>query len=104
MKWSKPPRKRDRRGEVERLRLRFARLAVHGKAQGCGLGAGLLLDALGRMLQVAGLVGIRALAVHAKDEQAAAFYRHFCFTSSPTDPRHLFMLINDIRAAAQQKS
>jgi len=80
----------------------LARLAVHTKAQGHGLGAGLLLDALGRTLQVADLIGIRALAVHAKDERAAAFYRHFGFTASPTDSRHLFMLVKDIRLAVGQ--
>jgi GNAT superfamily N-acetyltransferase len=81
----------------------LARLAVHASAQGRGIGAGLLLDALGRTLQVADVVGIRALAVHAKDDQAAAFYRHFGFAPSPTDPRHLFMIIKDIRLAAGQK-
>jgi GNAT superfamily N-acetyltransferase len=81
----------------------LARLAVHSSAQGRGVGAGLLLDALGRTLQVADVVGIRALAVHAKDEQAAAFYRHFGFAPSPTDSRHLFMIIKDIRLAAGQK-
>jgi GNAT superfamily N-acetyltransferase len=81
----------------------LARLAVHSSAQGRGVGAGLLLDALGRTLQVADVVGIRALAVHAKDDQAAAFYRHFGFAPSPTDPRHLFMIIKDIRLAAGQK-
>jgi GNAT superfamily N-acetyltransferase len=80
----------------------LARLAVHAKAQGRGLGAGLLLDALGRTVQVADVIGIRALAVHAKDENAAAFYRHFGFVPSPTDARHLFMLIKDIRVAARQ--
>jgi hypothetical protein len=55
-------------------------------------GAGLLLDALGRTRQVADMVGIRALAVHAKDDQGAAFYRHFGFVPSPTDPRHLSMI------------
>lgn len=78
----------------------LARLAVHSKAQGRGIGAGLLLDALGRTLQVADVIGIRALAVHAKDDVAAAFYRHFGFEPSPTDPRHLFMLMKDIRSAA----
>jgi GNAT superfamily N-acetyltransferase len=81
----------------------LARLAVHTSAQGRGIGAGLLLDALGRTLQVADVVGIRALAVHAKDDQAAAFYRHFGFAPSPTDPRHLFMIIKDIRLAAGQQ-
>ena len=81
----------------------LARLAVHAKAQGRGIGSGLLLDALGRTLQVADMIGVRALAVHAKDDQAVAFYRHFGFTSSPTDARHLFMIIKDIRLAAGQK-
>lgn len=78
----------------------LARLAVHCEWQGRGIGAGLLLDALGRTLQVADIIGIRALAVHAKDSSATAFYRHFGFVLSPTDNRHLFMLIKDIRAAA----
>jgi GNAT superfamily N-acetyltransferase len=78
----------------------LARLAVHSKAQGRGIGAGLLLDALGRTLQVADVIGVRALAAHAKDDRAVAFYRHFGFTPSPTDARHLFMIIKDIRLAA----
>jgi GNAT superfamily N-acetyltransferase len=81
----------------------LARLAVHINAQGRGIGSGLLLDALGRTLQVAEVVGVRALAVHAKDDRAVAFYRHFGFTPSPTDARHLFMIIKDIRRAAGQK-
>lgn len=78
----------------------LARLAVHREWQGRGIGAGLLLDALGRTLQVADIIGVRALAVHAKDSSAAAFYQHFGFAPSPTDERHLFMLIKDIRIAA----
>ena len=61
---------------------------------------GLLLDSLGRTLQVADIIGVRALAVHAKDSSAAAFYQYFGFAQSPTDARHLFLLIKDIRAAA----
>jgi GNAT superfamily N-acetyltransferase len=78
----------------------LARLAVHSAWQGRRIGAGLLLDALGRTLQVADIAGTRALAVHAKDDSAASFYRHFGFIPSPTDSRHLFMLLKDIRAAA----
>ena len=81
----------------------LARLAVHSGTQGRGVGAGLLLDALGRTLQVADVIGVRALAVHAKDDRAAAFYRHFGFTPSLTDPRHLFMIVKDIRLAAGPK-
>lgn len=78
----------------------LARLAVHVDWQSRRIGAGLLLDALGRTLQVADIAGVRALAVHAKDDGAAAFYRHFGFVPSPTDPRHLFLLVKDIRAMA----
>ncbi len=81
----------------------LARLAVHAKLQGRGVGAGLLLDALGRTLQVADVIGVRALAVHAKDDRAVAFCQHFGFTPSKSDPRHLFMIVKDIRLAAGQK-
>lgn len=78
----------------------LARLAVASDRQKGGVGSGLLLDALERTLQVADIIGVRALAVHAKDEKAASFYRRFDFEPSPTDERHLFMLVKDIRAAA----
>jgi GNAT superfamily N-acetyltransferase len=81
----------------------LARLGVHVNAQGRGIGSGLLLDALGRTLQVVDMIGVRALAVHAKDDRAVAFYRHFGFTPSPTDARHLFMIIKDVRLAARPK-
>jgi GNAT superfamily N-acetyltransferase len=81
----------------------LARLAVHTEAQGRRIGSGLLLDAFGRALQVADVVGVRALAVHAKDDRAVAFYRHFGFVPSPSDARHLFMIIKDIRLAAGLK-
>ena len=77
---------------------------MHSDWQGRHIGAGLLLDALGRTLQVADLAGMRALAVHAKDDSAASFYRHFGFIPSPTDKRHLFMLIKDIRTIAGASS
>lgn len=81
----------------------LARLAVHIEWQGRGVGAGLLLDAMGRVLQVAEIAGVHALAVHAKDEDAAAFYRRFGFIPSPTDARHLMMPIKDIRAAVGER-
>ena len=78
----------------------LGRLAVHSDHQGRKIGAGLLLDAMRRTLQVADIVGLRALAVHAKDDAAVAFYKHFGFIPSLTDARHLFMIMKDIRAAA----
>ena len=75
----------------------LARLAVHKSWQEQGLGAGLLKDAMRRTLQAADIAGIRAFAVHAKDDSAVAFYRHFDFVPSPTDPLHLFLLLKDLR-------
>ncbi len=78
----------------------LARLAVSSAWQGRGLGAGLLKDAMRRTLQAADIAGIRAFAVHAKDERARDFYAHFGFIPSPTDPLHLYLRIKDIRRVA----
>ena len=59
--------------------------------------AALLKDAMRRTLQAADIAGIRAFAVHAKDESARSFYEHFGFIPSPSDPLHLFVLIKDLR-------
>lgn len=75
----------------------LARLAVSQTAQGKGAGAGLLKDAMSRTLQAADIAGIRAIATHAKNEKARAFYEYFGFIASPTDPLHLFVLIKDLR-------
>jgi GNAT superfamily N-acetyltransferase len=75
----------------------LARLAIATRFQGKGLGAGLLKDAMLRTLQAAEIAGICAFAVHAKDDQAKAFYEHFDFVPSPADPYHLFRLLKDLR-------
>lgn len=80
----------------------LARLAVSIASQGKSIGAGLLKDAMLRTLQAADIAGIRAFAVHAKDDEAKAFYEHFDFIASPTDPYHLFRLLKDIRAHLQK--
>ena len=77
----------------------LARFAVSLSWQGKRIGAGLLKDAMLRTMAAAEIAGIRALVVHAKDESAAAFYRRFDFSESPTDPRHLFVLIKDVKRA-----
>ena len=76
----------------------LARLAVAVPWQGKGLGAGLLKDAMLRTLQAAEIAGIRAFGVHAKDDEAKAFYERFDFESSPSDSYHMFRLLKDIRA------
>jgi GNAT superfamily N-acetyltransferase len=76
----------------------LARLAVSTTWQGKGIGAGLLKDAMRRTMQAADIGGIRAFAVHAKDEPARRFYEHFGFLNSPTDSLHLFLLMKDLAA------
>ena len=77
----------------------LARLAVASSWQGKGLGGGLLKDAMLRTVQAADIAGIRAFAVHAKDDEAKVFYERFDFLASPVDPYHLFRLMKDVRAA-----
>lgn len=75
----------------------LARLAVDRRWQGYGVGKALLKDAMLRTLQAADIAGIRCIAVHAKDDQARAFYRHYDFLPSPTDSFHLFILLKDVK-------
>ncbi len=75
----------------------LARLAVHKDWQGKGIGRALLRDAVLRTMQAAEIAGIRALAVHAKDDQARRYYEQFDFIPSPADPLHLFVLLKDLR-------
>lgn len=77
----------------------LTRLAVDKSEQGTGLGKALLKDALQRIADAAGIVGARAVLVHAIDERVAAFYRHFGFEQSPTDGLHLMLLMKDLRAS-----
>jgi len=74
------------------------RLAINRTEQGKGLGQALLKDALLRTAQAADIAGIRALLVHAKDENARQWYEHFNFVPSPSDPLHLYLLMKDIYA------
>lgn len=76
----------------------LSRLAVDTKEQGEGLGAALLRDAIIRAVAAAEIFDVRALLVHALHEPARAFYAHFDFEPSPTDPQHLLLLIKDARA------
>jgi len=76
----------------------LARFAVDKNWQKKGVGRALLRDAVLRTLQAADIAGIRALAVHAKDDAARRYYEQFDFTASPADPLHLLVLLKDIRS------
>ena len=76
----------------------LSRLAIDRKEQGKGLGSHLLRDAITRSVAAADLIGVRAILVHALHDEARAFYAHFGFEPSPTDPMHLLLPIKDVRA------
>jgi predicted GNAT family N-acyltransferase len=69
----------------------LGRLAVDQSTKGQGLGEHLLLDALHRSLTHADQIAAMAVVVDAKDESAAAFYRHFGFLTLQAQPRRLFV-------------
>ncbi len=64
----------------------LGRLATHRHHEGCGIGSGMLKDALLRTQQLSTEIGIRAILCHAIDEQAKAFYLHHGFIASPIEP------------------
>ena len=63
----------------------LGRLAVARTHQGRGIARALVRDAILRTLQVAEIAGIRALLVHALDEDTAVFYCHLGFVGSAID-------------------
>lgn len=75
----------------------IARLAVDKTEQRLGVGKALVRDALLRIVDAAGIIGGRAVLVHAKDAPAKRFYEQFGFETSPIDPLHLYLLIKDIQ-------
>jgi GNAT superfamily N-acetyltransferase len=77
----------------------LARLAVDSRYQATGLGALLLDDALGRICRAADQVAVRAVVVHAADQNAAAFYERFGFKTLSTAPRTLMVTLDALRAA-----
>jgi ribosomal protein S18 acetylase RimI-like enzyme len=69
--------------------VRMGRLAVDQDFKGQGLGGALLADAMSRA--VSSEIAAYALVVDAKDEGAAAFYRHHGFIPLPNSPLTLFL-------------
>lgn len=60
----------------------LGRLAIDQAWSGNGLGAALLKDAIYRTQNIAFQVGVRALAVHALNEEVKCFYTRFGFEPS----------------------
>lgn len=80
---------------------RLGRLAVDQSAQGQGLGGDLLLAAGERALAVAAEVGGLALAIDAKDENAARWYERFGAQLLLDDPLKLILPLSVIADAIE---
>ena len=77
----------------------LARLAVDAGRQGGGIGAALLNDALVRVALASEQVAVRAVVVHALDDNAAAFYERFGFRALSAAPRTLMISLAALRTA-----
>ena len=78
----------------------IGRLAVSRAFAGRGLGADILADALCRIAVASRSIGIAAVLVHAKDDNAKRFYMACAeFIEYPADTRILFLPIETVIAA-----
>ena len=75
----------------------IGRLAVDRLSQRAGLGEFLLIDALRRVVNVAGELGIFAVELYAINESAKSFYLRYGFTELADDPYHVYLSIKKIR-------
>ncbi|MBS0507574.1 MAG: GNAT family N-acetyltransferase [Proteobacteria bacterium] len=86
-------RKLPRYGVVPALRM--GRLAVDTAFKGLGLGGALLINALRRAANSE--IPAAVLIVDAKDDRAAAFYRHHGFSPLADSPQTLFLPLTSVR-------
>lgn len=79
----------------------IGRLAVDERARGRRVGEALLVDALRRVLDAAGVVGCVGVVVDAKDERAEAFYARYDFQPlrAGPRPRRMFISVAQVRAS-----
>lgn len=68
----------------------LGRLAIDQAYAGKGLGIALLKDAIYRTQNIAIQVGVRALIVHALNDEVKSFYTKFAFEPSTANPLTLF--------------
>lgn len=96
---SAPARLRKGAGRYPQPVALLARLGVHLDHEGRGLGAGLLADAVTRLVNISEDIGCRGLLIHAETAEARDFYLHLIpeLVPSPTDELHLLLLMKDAR-------
>lgn len=77
----------------------LGRLAVDQKHSGQGLGPALLREAMQRTAQAADIAGLRALIVHAIDDEAVSFYAKYGFQIFPAGTKTMILPIEALRQA-----
>ena len=77
----------------------IGRLARDLTYKGKGLGPDLLKDALVRVLAASKIIGIRAVLVHALDDEAAQFWKDHEFVECPVGSRTFYLAIETIAGA-----
>lgn len=78
---------------------RIGRLAVDKYYKGQGIGGFLLHDAFTNVLSIADKMGVFAVVVDAKNEDARSFYGNYGFTELQDSELTLFLPINTIKSA-----
>jgi GNAT superfamily N-acetyltransferase len=78
---------------------RIGRLAVDKDYKGQGIGGFLLHDALTNVLSIADKMGVFAVVVDAKNDDAKSFYGNYGFTELEDSELTLFLPINTIKSA-----
>lgn len=80
----------------------IGRLGISQHQQKKGLGGVLLFDALQRCWCASQVVGVHAVIVDAKDEQASMFYQHFGFKPLTSMPNRLWLVMSSIERLIQE--
>jgi GNAT superfamily N-acetyltransferase len=75
----------------------IGKLAVDRTSQGQGLGELLLFDAFARIARASDFIGIHAVEVYAKDEDARGFYLRYDFIELADDRLHLYVPMRTLK-------
>jgi len=78
---------------------RIGRLAVDKDYKGQGIGGFLLHNAFTNVLNIADKMGVFAVMVDAKNDDAKAFYKNYGFTELQDSGLSLFLLVSTIKSA-----
>jgi GNAT superfamily N-acetyltransferase len=80
---------------------RIGRLAVDNDHKGQGIGGFLLYDAFTNVLSIANKMGVYAVVVDAKNDDAKAFYKKYGFNEFQDSALTLFLPIDTIKSASE---